>query len=330
MIKKIFSIALIVFGSFLEIYYYQFRFQNDGIETWLAITIGIALTLFLCLTILQRETTLTKILIIALIIYSVFATSAGQSFSLSLFQKTETAIDIKELYNQEEIKEIRYRINQIDKKYKQIQSGINITADTLYGRAHYRTALKNAENKQKELNKERSGLQKRLSELRVAAISHDKIEKKKTNIYEFYNTLTGLSVKWLQFTFQTILSIFIAFMAPLGIIAIQTKKTRRYTKRKPIEATDWRPLVERWVHASWIGKRSGKSNNILPESTFLEFTSAHGQDYTKKQYKIIKKAAERKKCIDKDVIIVYNEEEAIKRILQEVCNGRSKERSNKN
>jgi hypothetical protein len=89
MIKKLFCILMIGLGSFLEIHYYKFRFENDGIETWLAIIIGIALTLFLCLAIFERKKKLMKLLIISLVIYSVLATSAGQSFSLSLFQRVE-------------------------------------------------------------------------------------------------------------------------------------------------------------------------------------------------------------------------------------------------
>ena len=309
---KLFGILLIIFGSFLEIYYYAYRFTNDGIETWLSIIIGIALTIFLCMAILYRNKKWVRFLILTLIVYSVLATSAGQSFSLSLFQKEETQEDIQEQYRQDEIEEIQYRIQQIDEKYSQIQFGINETTQTLHDRGVYRTALEKAENQQLLLNEERSLLRNRLSELRQYAISYEGIEKRKTNIYEFYNRLTIISENLLQFIFQTWLSIFIAIMAPLGITTLQRIKPKK--EQEP--AQTWISLIEKWVHINWFGIRSKKSRNILNETNFFEYTKAHGKVFTKRNYVKIKKIAIKTKCINNTGMIINNNEpEVIGRIV---------------
>ena len=318
---KLFGISLIIFGSFLEIYYYSYRFTNDGIETWLSIIIGIALTLFLCLAILNRNKKGINFLIFTLIIYSILATSAGQSFSLSLFQKEEIQKDIQEEYRQDEITEIQYRINQIDEKYSQIQSGINETAQTLHDRGVYRTAIEKAENQQFILNDERLKLNNRLSELREQAISYEGIEERKTNIYEFYNRLTFVPIEWLQFLFQTWLSIFIAIMAPLGITTLQVIKPKE-EKEKPQNkepSETWIMLIEKWVYINWFGVRSKKSNNILNETNFHEYTKAHGKEFPKKHYNRIKTIAIKTKCIKKTGIIINNNEaEVIGKIVNNI------------
>ena len=312
---KLFAILLILTGSFLEIWYYAYRFTNDGIETWLSITIGIALTLFLCLAILNRNKKYIPFLILTLIIYSILATSAGQSFSLSLFQKDEIQDNVQEEYRQDEIEEIQYRIEQIEEKYTQIQSGISETAQTLHDRGVYRTALEKAENQQLLLNEERSRLQDRLTELRQAAITYEGIEERKTNIYEFYNRLTFVPEDWLQFFFQTWLSIFIAIMAPLGITTLQAIKPKE--KEDPPEPKNtWIKLIEKWVYINWFGVRSKKSRNILSETNFLEYTKSHGKVFSKRNYIKIKKIAFKTKCINATgTIINNNEPEVIGRIV---------------
>ncbi len=303
---KLFAILLIIFGSFLEIYYYAYRFTNDGIETWLSIIIGITLTLLLCLAILNRNKKHIPLLIITLIIYSILATSAGQSFSLSLFQKEDIQEDIQEEYRQDEIEEIKYRIEQIDEKYSQIQSGINETAQTLHDRGVYRTALEKAENQQLLLNEERSQLQGRLTELRQEAISYEGIEERKTNIYEFYNRLTFITESWLQFFFQTWLSIFIAIMAPLGITTLQDIKPKKEEEQEPRQT--WIKLIEKWVHINYFGIRSKKSRNILSETNFFEYTKSHGKEFSKRNYNKIKNIAIKTKCINSSGMIINNNE----------------------
>jgi len=337
MIKKMFSVLLIVFGSFLEIYYYAFRFQSDGIALWLAVLIGVALTLFLCVAVIKKS----KPLVICLIVYSVLATSAGQHFSLEEVEATETKSDIQEEYRQEEIDEIKYRITQIDEKYKQIQEGIDATAKTLHDRGMYRTALSKAEAEQERLNAEREGLRASLSKLRSQAVSYDEIKIQRTTIYHFYYSLLGLlPVRWLQFLFQTVLSVFIALMAPLSITLLIEKKKKAKRRQRQTKASSPSPphvilptpqttkkkkprisdeQIHRWVRVSWMGIRTQKSSSIVPYESFMTFTqSTEGPKFTTEEYHIIKNAAQKQKCIDIDRIIVFNEKEVEKRIKKEL------------
>jgi type II secretory pathway pseudopilin PulG len=313
--KKLFAILLIIFGSFLEIWYYKFRFENDGIESWLAITIGIALTLFLALAVLKNK----KSLIIALIIYSILATSAGQSFSLSKYENVISKQDAYEKNYQDNITELENRIKRLDNEYDKIQSDINNSVSNLEDRHNWRRIIREANARLDTIESERTKLQAELSRLRSTATTHETIEKKSTNVYLFYNNLTGsiIGSDWWQFIFQTILSLFIALMAPLGIIIIIAHKKRLPKKiTKTIKDDDyWRPWVERWVHASWIGKRTGKSDKILPADAFFEFTSTRGKPFTKTMYNLILNVAKEKKLLDTTVIKYYNELEAINIIV---------------
>jgi Ca2+/Na+ antiporter len=311
MARNIFAICLIAGGSFLEVWYYKIRFNNDGIEDWLSLIIGITLTLFLCIAVLLRQKKWVKVVIGCLLVYSVLATSAGQSFSLAVKEKIEIESSIKEQYTQDEINDIEYRIKQIDQKYSQIQAAIEETTKTLHDRGMYRTTLAAAEEEQRLLNEERAELQNRLSGLRTIAITHEGIEQKKTNIYEFYNTLTSIPVVWLQFIFQTILSVFIAIMAPLGIMTLQEVVKPAQPKK---DINDWRQLVAWWVYVNWMGVRSGKSKNIADENTFMVYSKKHGKIYTPKQYAAIKKAAQNTGCIEGERVII-NQNEANKRIM---------------
>lgn len=319
---KLFGISLIIIGSFLEIWYYQYRFSNDGISIWLSVVIGTALTLFLCLAILNRDKKNIKILILTLIIYSVLATSAGQSFSLSLFQETEHQEDIQEKYRQEEIIETQNRIQEINLKYSQIQNAIEQTIETLHDRGAYRTALEKAETEQRLLNEERTELKNQLSELRSEAITYEGIEDHKTNIYEFYNRLTFISEEWLQFIFQTWLSIFIAIMAPLGITTLQGLPKKEKSVKKPYEEKRDNLLIkmiEKWVYINWFGIRSKKSNRILSKKTFFEYSKSHGLEYPKRQYDKIKNIAIKNESINnKGEILNENESEVVGKIINYV------------
>ncbi len=320
---KLFAILLISLGSFLEIYYYAFRFTNDGIETWLSIIIGITLTLLLCLAILSRNKKGIMFLILTLIVYSVLATSAGQSFSLSLVQTEEIQQDVQEQYIQDEISETQYRINQIDEKYMQIQAVIIGSTQTLEDRYTWKNTIAKAIGEQESLNNERIILKEYLSGLRSSSITHENIETKKpsTNTYVFYNELTNVPADWLQFIFQTWLSIFIAIMAPLGITILQATKKQKEEKPKEEKKPDatWIMLIEKWVHVNWFGVRSAKSNTILNETNFFEYTKAHGAEFPKKYYNRIKAIAIKTRAINNiGTILNNNEAEVIGRIVNNI------------
>lgn len=216
--RKLFSIALITIGSFLEVWYYSFRFHSDGIATWLAWTIGSALTLLLSLLVLIRGKRWAWFLIVPVAAYSIMATSAGQSFSLNQLLQTESIQQAQEAMRQDQIDELTAQIKRIDAEYDQITQAISATAVTLEDRGRWRTTLTAAEDRQRELTDQRKQLTDQLATIRAEATTHTGVEQHTTNIYEFYHGLFGWNARWLQFILQTVLSAFIALMAPIGIV----------------------------------------------------------------------------------------------------------------
>lgn len=313
---KIFSIALITIGSYLEIQFYIWRFEQEGLALWLCAIIGIALTLFLSIAVLNRDKAKIKILILCLIIYSVLATSAGQSFSLSQKQNIDIEQEVHEIYIQEDIDDIELQIQRLDNKYDQIQKGIEETAQTLHDRGLYRTAIQTAEKEQENIYTEREKLRTELTELKANAITHEEIEQHKTGIYQFYEELTGNTIpeKWIQFIFQTILSIFIAIMAPLGIITIQTLK-KEPEKKEENKPNRWNKLIEKWVQINWMGIRTGQSNRILAKKAFLTYINKKSNIMTDKEYNYIYKLALKTGCINKTNVIQKNEQESANAII---------------
>lgn len=306
MIIKIFASSLIVIGSFLEIFYYAFRFSMDGIETWLSIIIGIALTLLLSLAVYKKIWTI----IIIVSAYSILATSAGQSFSLTENQKIEETEKVQELYRHEEIEEIKNRINEINIQYKNIQDKIDSTVTSLKDRGYWRTTLATAEEKQQALDNERKQLNIRLKELRTEVKTTDK-KVLSSNIYVFYNKLFGWPVDWFQFVMQTILSAFIAIMAPLGIVTIQGHSITQ--KEKPVKY-DYTNYIKRWVRYNWLGIRTGKSSAILPLPIFNKFIKDRNEEFEQEKYNKILNAARKSNVIENNKIIELDENTAINRI----------------
>ncbi len=321
--RFVFPVSMITLGSFLEIWYYYWRFNNDGIAAWLAVTIGTSLTLLLALAVVWRRHGWAWLIIVPLAIYSIVATSAGQAFSLGIVLEAESRVEVAEAVRQDEIAEVESRIELLQSEYQDIREQINVTVGSLADRGYWRTTLAVAEARQAELRELITENQDRLSALRREAVTHETVGEKSTNIYEFYRDLFGLDPGWLQFILQTVLSAFTAVMAPIGILTLPQRgqpvakphKAGRPTGRNK---TQWEGPVNQWVSANWIGVRTQKSNRILQRETFEEFCSQRDIVFTDYRYRVIKAAAERCGVVDKTAITVYDEIRAKARILTEV------------
>lgn len=319
--KYFFPASMIILGSFLEIFYYQWRFSMDGIDFWLAVIIGIALTMLLSLAVFLRKYKATLFLIIPLAIYSILCTSAGQTFSLAISQKSEAQEQVKAEYTQEEIADTQERVKTIDSELTSLRKQIEATTTTLEDRAVWRTALKAAEEKEKRLIDERNILREKLSLLRNSATIKESVKQKETNIYKYYQGLIGISAEFMQFALHTILSAFIALMAPLGIITItgmiEYRGKRKY-KTKKIDGdfmAQIEGLVEYWIHLNWYGLRNKKSESILPVGIFHQFVKNRGEQFSQKNYETILNTAIKLEVIAQDgKIIEKNEREAIRKI----------------
>ena len=321
--RFVFPVSMITLGSFLEIWYYYWRFNNDGIAAWLAVTIGASLTLLLALAIVWRRKGWAWLLIVPLAIYSIVATSAGQAFSLGIVLEAESRVEVAEAVRQDEITEAESRIALLQSEYQDIREQINVTVGSLADRGLWRTTLAVAEVRQAELRELITDNQDRLSTLRREAVTHEAVDAKSTNIYEFYRDLFGLDPGWLQFILQTVLSAFIAVMVPIGILTLPQREQPAAKAQKAGRPTgrgraQWEASVNQWVSANWIGVRTKKSNRILQRETFEEFCSQRDIVFTDYRYRVIKAAAERCKVVDKMAITVYDETEAKAKILTEV------------
>lgn len=331
--RHIFSILAIIGGAFLECFYYAWRFQNDGVTLWLSIIIGMSLTLLLGLSVFNRKRKWAWILMGALVVFSVMATSAGQSFSLSVKLEQAKQIEQLETYQTDEITDLINRRNAIDKELSDINNQINKTVTSLQDRANWKTALKAAEDRKNLLTKERQDIADRLKSLSDNSVVIPVSVDATINIYQFYNKLFGWKPESLQFILHTILSIFIAFMAPIGLITYPTKnyeKKERHIKRKKhnvkkiLSLSDkWHPWVERWVHYNWMGVKSG-SKVILSHQEFDRFSEAQGYSFTDAKYRKINNAANKQKIVDNGMILCYNEAEAIEKIIRGITEKREK------
>jgi Skp family chaperone for outer membrane proteins len=279
----IFPVLMIVLGSFLEIWYYQFRFSGDGIQPWLSVIIGVALTLLLSLAVYKRRERWAWFIIIPVALYSIMATSAGQAFSLNEILSQDTRVVVQQEYIDDEIEDIRDRIAWIDDELKRLRSQIDATVETLEDRAMWRTTLAAAEDREIRLTEERKELQAKLSGYRQESTRHEDVVERSRNIYQFYADLFGWSEEWLQFFLQTVLSTFVAAMSPIGIMTLPKKKKRRTYSKQGVTNEQ----VERWVRINWIGIRTGKSNKILPHDTYRTFLQERGKPYSKTVYEDI-------------------------------------------
>lgn len=314
---KLFPIFLIILGSALEILYYTKRFQNDGIELYLSIIIGVSLTLFLSLLMLKRDKPVIWILIIPLAIYSIICTSAGQSFSLSELHNEQIRDTVQEDNRQQEIHEYKSDIEMLNNDLDQLSK--QITATTTWARNKYSDAVEAVQERQDQIRAEKKELQDKIKELRSMQTFNETVKKESTNIYQFYNNLFGFNPTFLQFFLQTLLSFFIAAMAPIGIIILSTNKQKpekKQVRKKP----NYLPFIKRWVTISWIGHR--KDNNykrILDKNQFLKYYNDRFAEkkeqyrFTEAIYDKINNAAISIKCVDKKGIIVnnYSEEQVI-------------------
>lgn len=321
-ISRIFSWILIILGSFLEIYYYQYRFSNDGTHWLLAWIIGFTLTLLLSISIFIRDKKWTKWLIIPLFIYSVICTSAGQSFSLNIFENKKIELSAKDEYKKDEILGKAYRIKTIDEEIKAKVKFINTHAYWKKTRAEYTERIR-------ELEKERKGLSQELSLLRRTTKTKKK-SKKSENIYIFYNRLTGVPANWLQFLLHTILSIFIAVCAPIGIITITKKEENAVEEEKAHVVEVDNPIIKAeeeitkrdvflFVYYSWTGARVRNDKKICPMHSFLQVMENKKIDFSIEKYKRLKKICVSEGLIHDDgTVIVKTQRQIEEKILKNI------------
>jgi len=323
---KALNVALIIAGWFLEIFWYYFRFIQDGTGPEIAIIEGLALTLFLSVVAYARTVNpgwYKTAMFLLLCAYSIFCTSGGQAYNLNVKLNESTTANIEQTQAQ---RKAQIRVESIDRQISGMETDLQSIRDQLQGiasiedRGLWRTTVAAAEVQQTDILE-------RMEALELEKMSLDYIEvattRRDENIYSYYGKLFNWSADWLQIILQTTFSLFICLMAPFGITALTTGTTRAKPERQAVDHSDWEDEVEQFVHVSWMQIRSAKGDSIIPREVFLKHMESHGGFSTYK-YREIKKAAIKANVVDKTRIIVYDESEA-KRKIMEVLQWQSKE-----
>lgn len=321
--KKLFSAALISIGSFLEIFFYYWRFKQEGIPAWLSVIIGSSLTLLLTASVYQRRYKWAIFIIIPLSLYSVFATSAGQAFSLNEKIKDEEQASVDAENNNENIKEIENQITEINEEIFMIQAAMKKTVDSLENAWDYRGTLERSQKRIDILREDRKQLTEDLKTMREKSTTHEKVKTRANNIYTFYADMIHFSDYWLQFILQTILSAFIAIMSPIGLILYNSdgketekeiiKPVQKYSQKrnKNIPKVS-KEKIDQWVFINWYGIRCDKSRYIIPEKSYINYFKRNKMQFDKKFYDKILEKAQALQFIDDNRIIIEKNEEKVK------------------
>lgn len=258
------AVALIVLGAFLEIFWYYLRFAEDGLSHWLSIIIGTALTLFLAvLTILRKENRWAIPAAFILAAYSVFATTAGQSVALGMILEERGEETAQQAITADAITDYRANIERLDREEAQLLSSTE--GLTLRDRANFRTyGIAPIEKRKAAIAEERREWQDQIDAERDTLTTHKTVEIQELNVYVFYASVIGGDPRVIQIILQVALSVFIALMAPAGIIMLsggRPKVKAKSKKRKPSQ--EYTRQVKQWAYLSWTGIRAKRHTRLM-------------------------------------------------------------------
>jgi hypothetical protein len=199
------ALSLILLGASAEVFFYQYRFVSDGMSLGVAITIGVALTIML----MVASTFKNKSLALLLIIYSVIATSAGQSYSLELVRGEAQIVENRNAENRREYDRLQSNIDALTEEWNRLNDEKQDLSLADY--SMWRTALANINERQGQVADDIKEFSRQQEALSLAVLIQP------DDIYTYYSKLIGIPASILQFILQSMLSVFVALMAPVGI-----------------------------------------------------------------------------------------------------------------
>jgi hypothetical protein len=221
--KKAFAALLAVIGIPLELYFYWFRFVNEGMAGWVAIVVAVGLTVLLSTFVYfvkadERRIWLWAAAIVAL--FDIFSTSAGQSFAMAQVETTGAGAQAVLANAEWSITDSDAQIVRLDREYDQLvkqEESLGSVAD----RAKWKTAVDSIA-KAKLVNRDlRQAEQERKSSASSGLGTAAKDVK--INVYAYYESLFGLPARWIQFILHTMLSVCIVAMAPVAVLLWPTE-----------------------------------------------------------------------------------------------------------
>jgi hypothetical protein len=267
MIKKIFCAALVVLGITLDTYFYAFRFIADGLPIIIAISSGIALELLLSFAVYNiRQSKIFRIIAIALTMYAVVQTSAGQTFALlshtaTIGAETENSTAIFTIEQcKQNIDRLTMEANNITTQLRSLQNA--------EARARYAETIIRANRRLSEISRERSRLLDMLQKISLSSVIDARAADKNKSIYSFYAGMPDWKKDdWLKFIFHFFLSVLIAIMAPVGIVTWGHKTTQMEFSLQQIEM---------FVAAAWYRIRNNTGMSVLSEIAYNELLQKRG------------------------------------------------------
>lgn len=310
--QKLLAGTTLACGVTLEIFYYFIRFQAEGSGSAIALIQGISLTSFLLVVFsLRKRGPAAWLVIIPLLAYSIFTTSSGNRQNL-VNKATE---DTRSL-NAGTITELQDKLNRKKEAYNDAFAMKSNSFDTVQEMAHWRSTVAGVDESLAEKEKEIDAIENQIIQLGRAGVEESSVSR----IYDFYSRfIPGLTSDSLQVLLQTLLSAFIAMMAPAAtMLWPKEEESTPVTVEESPHSVDWEYFVREWVHTNWTGIRNGQTRAILSKDKFIEFKTSRGIAFTHEVYDKIKTAAFTIKAVDNSGITEDNEEKAIKAILREV------------
>lgn len=268
MIRKIFCAALITLGITLDTYFYAFRFIADGLPAVVAIASGVALELLLSFAVYNtRRSKIFVVIAVAITMYAVVQTSAGQTFALlshtaSIGVETETNTATFTMAQCEKnIDRLTTEADTITRQLKSLQSA--------KARADYAGTITSANARLNQLMRERTQLMDVLLKTTAATVSDARNVNNRKSIYGFYaGMINWKKDDWLKFVFHFFLSVLIAIMAPVGIISWGHQAT--------FHVEHSRQQVEMFVAAAWYRVRNNTGMTVLSEVQYNELLQKRG------------------------------------------------------
>jgi len=266
--KKPFCAALIILGITLDTYFYAFRFIADGLPVVVAVASGIALELLLSFAVYNvRRSRVFVVIAVAITIYAVIQTSAGQTFALlshtaGIGVETETGTASFTMAQcKENIARLTEEANTITGQLKSLQS--------VKARVEYAGTISRANARLNQITRERTQLMNVLLKTSASTVSDARDVDSQKSIYGFYAGMVNWKKDdWLKFVFHFFLSVLIAIMAPVGIIS--------WSHPAAFHVEYSRQQVEMFVAAAWYRVRNNTGMTVLSEVQYNELLQKRG------------------------------------------------------
>ena len=224
-------IGLLTLFSVLEVVYYYIRLTDDGIQWWISLIAGVALTGFLMyLSYWTKKYKFLLVVIVGLMFFSVISTSAGQSSQVSTKIRVETEQQLAE--HKEEASEfyagtlsdLETELTRIDRELNLINTQKEATLSTLEDRYEWKNTTAAAEDRQRELEDQKKAVREQITSIQneIRNVNPDEeVDVLTSNVYELWGGIFKTGASAMQFILQTALSIFIALGAPILMMILR-------------------------------------------------------------------------------------------------------------